>query len=319
MRSLGLLLIVACCVCTQGAKQSPRGWQVKGAQKRLSWSKAKALASTLQREVQGHAGAALQKLPHFKRNTPEAVQPPPAPQVEVVNVWPLLIAAFIAAFALGWTCGRWSHRLAAGEACSHHAGLCPLGAHLPSLTPNMQADAHSHRRPRQMCSLRCKLVRSTAELILWAALVLLANFSCWTSKLAPAPSQKLLKRTTRRRTLLQKVAQPGLLNSLKSSAAPQSSSRLGTRLTPPVPAAVRLLLQMQGQGGCLHLCPLIRLHHRPTTRRWRRQLWQMATVLLRTPQGRSMAQQTRRIVSSGLGAALPWLAMPPLPPCTGVC
>ena len=123
--SLWLLLIVACCICTQGLKQSPRGWQVRAAQKHLSWSKAKALASTLQREVQGHAGAALQKLPHFKSNTPEAVQPPPAPQVQVLNVWPLLIAAVIAAFALGWTCGRWSHRLAAGEACSQQPGLCP--------------------------------------------------------------------------------------------------------------------------------------------------------------------------------------------------
>lgn len=118
MRIIWLLVIVACCFCTQAAKQSPRGWQVKAVQKQLSWSKAKALASTLQREVQGHAGAALQKLPHLKRSSPEAVQPPPAPQVEVLNVWPLLTAASIAAFALGWTCGRWSHQLEAGEACS---------------------------------------------------------------------------------------------------------------------------------------------------------------------------------------------------------
>ena len=139
MRILCLLLIVACCVCTQGSKQSPRGWQVRVAQKHLSWSKAKALATTLQRQVQGHAGAALQKLPHFPKHTPEAVQPPPAPRVEVLNVWPLLTAAVIAAFALGWTCGRWSHRPIAGEACSHQPGLYPYriaGCSPPQLGAN---------------------------------------------------------------------------------------------------------------------------------------------------------------------------------------
>ena len=112
---------------------------MRAAQKHVTWSKAKALASTLQRQVQGHAGAALQKLPQFHIHTPEAVQPPPTPQVEVLNVWPLLIAAVIAAFALGWTCGRWSHRPAAGEACFHQPGLYPLrtaGCSPPQLGAN---------------------------------------------------------------------------------------------------------------------------------------------------------------------------------------
>ena len=51
-----------------------------------------------------------------------------------------------------------------------------LGAHL-HVGANMQADAHRHRRPRRMSSLLCKAVRSTAELLTSAALVLLANFS----------------------------------------------------------------------------------------------------------------------------------------------
>lgn len=167
-----------------------------------------------------------------------------------------------------------------------------LGADLPRLVPNMQADAHRHRRPRRMSSLLCKLVRSTAELLTLAALVLLADSSCSTSKLALAPSQKLPKRTPRRVTLLQEVAQPRLLNSFRSCVAPQSSSRLSTQLTLPVSAPVTLLLWMQGQGRCLHLGPLSRLQNRPTTGHYRRQLCQTATVLSSMPQGHGLAQQT---------------------------